>query len=106
MKPDYSVDKYVRMLRKDKGYFHTFIDRPALAAGVLVLAPGEEDSQVPHDSDEVYLVLNGDGFLQIDGKDYKISVNKVYFVAKNVRHFFHGNTRELIAVYFFGGQTE
>ena len=103
MKLDYSIDKYIQMLRKDKDYFHTFIDKPGLAVGVLVLAPGEEDSQEPHDSNEVYLVLNGDGFLRIGSKDYEVSTNKMFFVAKDTQHFFHRNTKELIVVYFFGG---
>jgi len=74
-----------------------------LAAGVLVLKPGEEDSQEPHDSDEVYFVIKGDGYLKIKKKDYPIGPNKMYFVAKNVAHFFHGNEQELVVMYFFGG---
>jgi len=31
----------------------------------LVLQPGEEDTQVPHASDEVYFIISGDGFLKI-----------------------------------------
>jgi len=73
-----------------------------MAAGMLVLQPGEKDTQVSHDSDEVYFILKGDGFLKIKYMDYPISENKIYFVGKK-QHFFHENSKELIVLYFFGG---
>jgi len=103
MKLDYNVSKYIEKIKKSDEYFHTFINLETLAAGVLVLGPGEEDTQVPHKSDEVYFILNGDGFLKIKTKDYPIAPNKMFFVAKEVEHYFHGNTKELVVLYFFGG---
>ena len=103
MKLEYDLNAYVEKIKNSSSYFHTFIDKQSLAAGVLVLQPGEEDTQEPHDSDEVYLVLSGDGFLKINDKDYQVSKNKLFFVAKDVEHYFHGNTKELKVLYFFGG---
>jgi len=74
-----------------------------LAVGLLFLKPGEEDTQLPHTNDEVYYVIEGNGFLKIKNKDYKVSKDKLFFVAKNVEHYFHGNTAELKVLYFFGG---
>ncbi len=84
-------------------YFYTFISRPGLAAGVLVLEPGQQDTQEPHDSDEVYLVLSGDGFLRIGNRDHKVSKDAIFFVPRNTPHHFHGNTSDLSVLYFFGG---
>ena len=103
MKLDFDLSTYVGKIKKSSTYFHTFINRDSLAAGVLVLQPGEEDTQVPHASDEVYFVISGDGFLKIKNKDNKISKDKIFFVAKDVEHYFHGNTTELKVLYFFGG---
>ena len=103
MKLDYNVAKYIEKIKKSDEYFHTFINKQSLAAGVLVLQPGEEDTQEPHESDEVYFIIKGDGFLKIKNKDYPIGPNKLYFVAKDVKHFFHGNKQELVVLYFFGG---
>ena len=103
MKLDYNVAKYIEKIKKSDGYFHTFINKQSLAAGVLVLQPGEEDTQEPHESDEVYFIIKGDGFLKIKNKDYPVEPNKMYFVAKNVEHFFYGNKKELVVLYFFGG---
>ncbi len=103
MKLDYNVAKYIEKIKKSNNYFHTFINKKSLATGVLVLKPGEEDNQEPHESDEVYFIIKGDGFLKIKHKDYPVGPNKIYFVAKNVEHFFHGNSKELVVLYFFGG---
>ena len=103
MKIDYNISHYVEKIKKSKSYFNTFINTENLAAGVLVLRPGEDDTQVPHDSDEVYFIIKGDGFLKIKNKDYSIEPNRMYFVAKNEKHFFHGNKKELVVLYFFGG---
>jgi len=103
LKLDYDLNSYLEKIKKSNSYFHTFINRDSLAAGILVLQPGEEDTQEPHDSDEVYYVISGDGFLKINDKDYTISKDKLFFVAKDVKHFFHGNTKEIKVLYFFGG---
>ena len=103
MKIGFNVDKYIEKIRDGNNYFHTFINQENLAAGVLVLQPGEEDTQEPHQSDEVYFILQGDGFLKINKKDFPISKNKMYFVGKNIEHYFHGNSKELVVLYFFGG---
>ncbi|QLH04974.1 cupin domain-containing protein [Nitrosopumilus oxyclinae] len=103
MKLEYDLDIYLEKIKNNNSYFHTFINKDSLAAGVLVLKPGEEDTQTPHDSDEVYYIISGNGFLKIKDKDYKVSQDKLFFVAKNVEHCFHGNTKELKVLYFFGG---
>ena len=103
MKLEYDLDTYLEKIKNNNSYFQTFINKDSLAAGVLVLKPGEEDTQTPHDSDEVYYVISGNGFLKIKDKDYKVSKDKLFFVAKDVEHFFHGNTKELKVLYFFGG---
>ena len=103
MKLEFDLSTYVKKIKNSNSYFETFINKSSLAAGVLVLKPGEEDTQEPHDSDEVYYVISGDGFLKIKDKDYKVSKDKVFFVAKDVVHYFHGNKKELKVLYFFGG---
>ncbi|MGQ0794996.1 MAG: cupin domain-containing protein [Nitrosopumilaceae archaeon] len=103
MKFEFDVKEYVKNIPKSGTYFHTFINNESLAAGVLRLAPGEDDTQTPHDSDEIYYIIDGDGFLNISGKDYPIREGWAYFVSKKVEHKFHGNKRELVVLYFFGG---
>ncbi len=74
-----------------------------MAVGVIFLKPGENDTQDPHDSDEIYYILDGNGFLEINGKSYRIKKAQTYFVAKDIPHHFYGNTKNLSVLYFFGG---
>jgi len=103
LKLEYDLDTYLEKIKNNNSYFQTFINKDSLAAGILVLKPGEEDTQTPHDSDEVYYVISGNGFLKIKDKDYKVSKDKLFFVARDMEHCFHGNTKELKVLYFFGG---
>ena len=103
MKLEFDLSTYLEKIKKSSSYFYTFINRDRLAAGILVLQAGEKDTQEPHDNDEVYYIISGDGFLKIKDKDYEISKDKLFFVAKGVDHFFHGNKTELKVLYFFGG---
>lgn len=104
MRLDFDVNEYIEKIRKNPSqYFHTFINRENLAGGVLVLKPGQEDTQTPHESDELYYVISGNGFLKINKRDYPVSQGQVFFVQKNIEHYFFGNTEELTALYFFGG---
>jgi mannose-6-phosphate isomerase-like protein (cupin superfamily) len=103
LKIDYDTNEYVKKIAKSDTYFHTFINKENLAAGVLRLAPGEKDTQEPHDSDEIYYIIKGDGFLSVDKKDYPVSEGMAYYVAKKIPHLFHGNKKELVVMYFFGG---
>jgi len=104
MKLDFDTAEYIKKIRKDQNnYFHTFLNHENLSAGILVLQPGEEDTQTPHDSDEMYYVIKGDGYLKINKKDYSASTGKAFFVAKDVDHYFFGNKTELVVMYFFGG---
>ena len=85
----------------DDSGFLNFFERGHLQAGILRLRPGEQDTQEPHSSDEVYLVLDGDGFIEIGKKAYSIKKDLFIFVPAEVKHKFYGNTKEILVVYFF-----
>jgi len=103
LKITFDTNEYVKKIAKSDTYFHTFLNKENIAAGILRLGPGEKDTQEPHESDEVYYIVKGDGFLTIDGKDYSISEGMSYYVSKKIPHKFHGNKKELVVMYFFGG---
>jgi len=103
MKYEYDTETYLKQISSSSSYFNTFLDKDSLAAGILSLEPGEEDTQEPHKSDEMYYILKGDGSLRINKNDYYVKPGKAFFVPKNVDHYFFGNTKKLIVLYFFGG---
>ena len=103
MKIQFDTNQYFKKLKNNKSYFETFINKESLAAGVIFLKPGQKDTQEPHESDEVYYILSGNGFLQLNKKSYTIKKGQIYFVAKNTPHRFYGNTTNLSVLYFFSG---
>ena len=86
MKYEYDTETYLKQISDSNSYFNTFLSRDSLAAGILSLEPGGDDTQEPHDSDEMYYVLNGNGFLRINKIDYSIKPGKAFFVPKNVEN--------------------
>lgn len=85
----------------DNSGFLNFFELDHLQAGILRLKPGEQDTQEPHSLDEVYLVLEGDGFIEIGKKTYTLKKDLFIFVPAEVKHRFCGNSKEIIVVYFF-----
>ena len=103
MKIKFDTIQHLNKLKKSNSYFHTFLNKESLAVGVLFLRPGEKDTQEPHESDEIYYIIAGNGFLQINKKSYPVKKDQIYFVARNISHHFYGNTKNLSVLYFFGG---
>ena len=103
LKIKFDTIQHLNKLKKGNSYFHTFLNKESLAVGVLFLRPGEKDTQEPHESDEIYYIISGNGFLQINKKSYPVKKDQIYFVARNIPHHFYGNTKNLSVLYFFGG---
>ena len=72
LKIKFDATEYLNKLKTSNSYFHTFINRESLAVGVIFLKPGENDTQDPHDSDEIYYILDGNGFLEINNESYRL----------------------------------
>ena len=49
----------------------------------------------------MYYVLDGDGFLKIKNKKYKLKKGKAFFVPKNTEHYFFGNKNQTNCIVFF-----
>ncbi len=99
----YDLDK---ILDKMHGWYDTFICKDNMAVGVLRLKPNQEDPQDPHLYDEIYYIIKGDGYLRVDDKDIEVREGRIIFVPAYVKHKFHSNSKELIALYVFAGKDE
>ena len=62
------IEGVARRLREDGGGYQVVHASPGLELGVYVLVAPEPDRQQPHDVDEVYVVLEGNGVLEIEGR--------------------------------------
>lgn len=80
-------------------YFVDFLNTKNLDAGIIRLQENQKDTQSSHPEDEIYYVIEGNGLISINKKDYTIHRGTVIFVPANIKHKFHGNKGELIVLY-------
>ena len=75
---------------------------PGLEIGVYVLVAPEPDRQQPHELDEVYVVLEGSGVLEIDGRPVPVEEGQAAFVPTGVEHRFTAYEQLAVLVVFNG----
>jgi mannose-6-phosphate isomerase-like protein (cupin superfamily) len=73
---------------------------PGLELGVYVLVAPEPDRQQPHEDDEVYLVLEGSGVLEVDAERIELREGHAVFVPAGAEHRFVGYERLSVLVIF------
>jgi mannose-6-phosphate isomerase-like protein (cupin superfamily) len=73
---------------------------PGLELGVYVLVAPEPDRQQPHDDDEVYLVLEGSGVLEVEGEQVELREGHAVFVPAGAKHRFVGYEQLSVLVIF------
>ena len=60
MKFVHNIEKSIDELRSSDQYWSSFIEKENFEAGTLRLGPKEKDTQSPHKSDEIYLIIAGE----------------------------------------------
>jgi mannose-6-phosphate isomerase-like protein (cupin superfamily) len=73
---------------------------PGLELAVYVLVAPEPDRQQPHDDDEVYVVLEGSGVLEVAGEQVELREGHAVFVPAGAEHRFVGYERLSVLVIF------
>jgi mannose-6-phosphate isomerase-like protein (cupin superfamily) len=96
----FELDDILSKIENDS-YWVDFIKVRHLEAGVLRLYPGEEDTQCPHDADELYFVVEGTGFVSLGKESRAVKRGSVLFVPAQMPHHFYGNRDTLIVLYIF-----
>jgi len=89
-----------RRLEETGGGYEIVHESPGLEIGVYVLVAPEPDRQQPHDDDEVYVVLEGDGMLEIEGEQVALRVGHAAFVPAGAEHRFTGYEQLSVLVLF------
>ena len=90
----FELNKLLSELEDQEGYFIDFISTRRIQSGIIRLHAGENDTQEPHSVDEVYYVIEGNGFIKLDGKDHQIRQGTSIFVPAKTDHTFHGNQQD------------
>jgi mannose-6-phosphate isomerase-like protein (cupin superfamily) len=73
---------------------------PGLEIGVYVLVAPEPDRQQPHDDDEVYVVLEGSGVLEVENERVELRETHAIFVPAGAEHRFVGYERLSVLAIF------
>jgi mannose-6-phosphate isomerase-like protein (cupin superfamily) len=70
------------------GGYEVVHESPGLELGVYVLVAPEPDRQQPHADDEVYVVLEGSGVLEVEGESVPVTEGDAVFVQAGAEHRF------------------
>ena len=73
---------------------------PGLEVGVYVLVAPEPDRQQPHADDEIYVVLEGSGVLEVEGEPVSLAEGDAVFVEAGADHRFTAYERLSVLVLF------
>jgi len=85
-----NIEATRRRLEVAGGGYEIVHESPGLEIGVYVLVAPEPDRQQPHADDEVYVVLEGRGVLEVEGDTVEVSEGKAAFVLAGADHRFTG----------------
>ena len=98
-----SIHELRNILSMIKGddYFVDFLNTKSLDAGIIRLRENQKDTQSSHPEDEIYYVIEGNGLINIGGKNYAVHREMVIFVPANIEHKFHAKGGDLIVFYIF-----
>ena len=77
------------------------MDNENLSSGIYYLKQGEEDKQQPHQWDEIYFVIAGEGKIQIEDMVYDARAGDLLFVKANQDHRFQDIQSDLTLLVFF-----
>jgi mannose-6-phosphate isomerase-like protein (cupin superfamily) len=73
---------------------------PGLELGVYALVAPEADRQQPHDDDEIYIVLQGQGILDVEGQAVPVKEGDAVFVEAGADHRFSAYEQLSVLVIF------
>ena len=87
-------------LASGSGGYEIVHQSEGLEIGVYVLVAPEPDRQQPHEDDEVYVVLEGIGTLEVEGASVDLRQGVAAFVPAGAEHRFVGYEQLSVLVIF------
>jgi mannose-6-phosphate isomerase-like protein (cupin superfamily) len=101
--PSLDIRAVQRRLADGSGGYEVVHESPGLEVGVYVLVAPEPDRQQPHEDDELYVVLEGTGVLDVAGEKIDLDEGHSAFVPAGVEHQFAGYEQLSVLVIFARG---
>lgn len=85
---EFEIDAAKERLADAGGGYEVVHESAGLELGVYVLIAPEADRQQPHADDEVYIVLEGTGVLDVEGRSVPVREGSAVFVEAGADHRF------------------
>ncbi len=96
----FDIEGAKERLAAGAGGYEIVHESPGLEIGVYVLVAPEPDCQQPHEDDEVYVVLEGTGTLDVEGRQVELREGHAAFVPAGAEHRFIGYEQLSVLVIF------
>ena len=96
----FEIRSVQQRLASGSGGYEIVHQSPGLEIGVYVLVAPEPDRQQPHEDDEVYVVLEGSGRLEVEGEQTDLCDGDAVFVPAGADHRFTGYEHLSVLVVF------
>jgi mannose-6-phosphate isomerase-like protein (cupin superfamily) len=96
----FGVKPVLEKLRASGGGYEIVHSSPGVELGVYVLVAPEPDRQQPHSDDEVYVVLEGSGVLEVEGETVPVEEGDAVFVEAGADHRFTAYEQLAVLVIF------
>src|SRR5436189_4176370 len=90
MNDRFDVEAVKNRLARGSGGYEIVHESPGLEVAVYALVAPEPDRQQPHADDEVYVVPEGRGVLEVERDTVEVSEGKAAFVPAGADHRFTG----------------
>jgi mannose-6-phosphate isomerase-like protein (cupin superfamily) len=96
----FQVRDVQQRLAAANGGYEVVHESPGMEIGVYVLVAPEPDRQQPHADDEVYVVLEGSGALEVEGEQTRLREGEAIFVPAGADHRWVGYENLSVLVIF------
>jgi mannose-6-phosphate isomerase-like protein (cupin superfamily) len=96
----FEIDAVKERLREAGGGYEVVHESAGLELGVYVLVAPEPDRQQPHKDDEVYVILEGTGVLEVEGQQVAVKEGSAVFVEAGADHRFTAYEHLCVLVIF------
>jgi mannose-6-phosphate isomerase-like protein (cupin superfamily) len=106
MEKIYELSEILDKLEEENedNYFLDFLNTKNIEAGILRLHKDQPDTQSSHNADEIYYVIEGEGFIRINGKSHAVKKGTSIYIPSDVEHRFYGNKSDLTVLYVLVGK--
>lgn len=96
----FEIEAVKERLRESNGGYEIVHESPGLEVGVYVLVAPEPDRQQPHEDDELYVVLEGTGVLEVERESVPVKEGTAVFVEAGADHRFSAYEHLSVLVMF------